>query len=66
MLKANAADSSDSLEHLAEIGEILAAGLMRLQARKSSRKSADFGESPVDLGGHQSGHADPDSLEIKA
>jgi hypothetical protein len=53
-------------ERLAEIAEILAAGVMRLQARKSSRKSADFGESSVDLAGHRSGHADPGSLEIEA
>jgi hypothetical protein len=53
-------------ERLAEIAEILAAGLMRLQARKSSRKSADFGESSVDLAGHQSGHANPNSLEVEA
>jgi hypothetical protein len=66
MLKVTAADSPDSLEHLAEIGEILAAGLMRLQGRKSSRKSTDFGESSVDLSGHQSGHVDPNSLEIEA
>jgi hypothetical protein len=53
-------------ERLTEIAEILAAGLMRLQARKSSGKSADFGECSVDLAGHQSGHADPNSLEIEA
>ena len=53
-------------ERLAELGDLLGAGLIRLHARKSSRKSADFGESSVDLGEHQSGHADPNFLEIKA
>ena len=32
---------------LTEIAEILAAGLMRLRARKSSPVSADFGESSL-------------------
>lgn len=39
-----------------EIAEILAAGLMRLQARKSSLKSADFGESSLHFSHDQSGH----------
>jgi hypothetical protein len=50
-----AAHPSD--EYLAEIAEILAAGLMRLRARKSSRISADGGESSVDFMPDQSGHA---------
>ena len=45
-------------ERLAEIAEILAAGLMRLRARKSSPLSADRGESSLDCAAHQSGHAD--------
>jgi hypothetical protein len=44
-------------DRLSEIAKLLAAGLMRLRARKSSLKSADFGESSVDFMGHQSGHA---------
>src|SRR5262245_8839067 len=43
-------------EHLAEIAEILAAGLMRLRARKSSQYSADSRESLLDCAAHQSGH----------
>jgi hypothetical protein len=34
---------------LAEIAEVLAAGLQRLLARKSSRKSAGYGESSLDF-----------------
>jgi len=42
-------------ERIAEIGEILAAGLMRLRARKSSQKSADCGEISLDILADQSG-----------
>ena len=44
-------------ERLTELGQILAAGLMRLHARKSSRLSADGGDSSVDFPPDQSGHA---------
>jgi hypothetical protein len=50
-------------DRLSEIAELLAAGLMRVRARKSSQKSADFGESSVDFSRHQSGHAEPNSRE---
>lgn len=53
-------------ERLDEIAEILAAGLMRLWARQSSPLSPDCGESSLDCSGHQSGHADQDSLEVEA
>jgi len=43
---------------LAEVADILAAGLMRLRARKSSALSAQSGESLLDCAGHQSSHAD--------
>ena len=36
-------------ERLDEVAEILAAGAMRLMARKSSRLSADRGDSSVDF-----------------
>jgi hypothetical protein len=52
-------------ERLAEVAEILAAGLMRLKARKSSHLSAHCGESSLDCAAHQSGHADR-SLEVDA
>jgi len=45
-------------ERLAELGELLARGVMRLQAPKSSRLSADRGDSFVDFVPDQSGHAD--------
>jgi hypothetical protein len=47
----------NSTESIAEIAEILAAGLMRLRARKSSPKSADLRECSVDFTPDQSGHA---------
>lgn len=44
-------------ERLAELGRILAAGLIRLRANKSSLLSADQGESSVDFSAPKSGHA---------
>ena len=44
-------------ERLSELAEILAAGLTRLWARKSSPFSAHIGDSSLDCPGHQSGHA---------
>ena len=57
---------TETEERLSEIAEILAAGLMRLQARKSSQISADCGDSSLDFTGHQSGPANPHSPEAKA
>ena len=45
-------------ERLDEIAEILALGLMRLRARKSSELAADRGECLLDCAARQSGHAD--------
>ena len=53
----------DETERLAEIAEILAIGLSRLEARKSSRKSADFGESSLHFTPAQSGDAPQYSVE---
>jgi hypothetical protein len=44
-------------ERLAELGEILARGLIRLHAREASPLSADDRDSFVDLPPHRSGHA---------
>ena len=44
-------------ERIAELADILAAGLMRLKARKSSHLSADCGESSLDCAAHRSSHA---------
>ena len=52
------ADQLSPTERLAELGQILALGLMRLSARKSSRLSPDCGDSFVDYVPDQSGHAD--------
>jgi hypothetical protein len=51
-------------ERLSEIAEILAAGLTRLAALKSSRKSAEFGESSLHSTPDQSGDAPPCSAEV--
>ncbi|CAL80529.1 hypothetical protein BRADO6941 [Bradyrhizobium sp. ORS 278] len=45
-------------ERLTEVADILAAGLTRLQARKSSSLSHNSGESSFDYPEHQSSHAD--------
>ena len=50
-------DRMTAAERLDEVADILAAGLIRLKARKSSRKSADARESSVDFTARQSGHA---------
>jgi hypothetical protein len=47
----------DPRERIAEIGEILALGLMRLRARQSSASCPEGGESPLVFGGDQSGDA---------
>jgi hypothetical protein len=45
----------DSSDHLAEIAAILAAGLLRLQSRKSSPNLATPTESPLDCAGNYGG-----------
>jgi protein involved in temperature-dependent protein secretion len=42
------ASYSDCDTHLAEVADLLAAGVMRLTAAKSSRMSADGADKPVD------------------
>ena len=44
------ASGAEEGERLSEIAEILAVGLTRLEARKSSRKSAETGESSLVTG----------------
>jgi hypothetical protein len=56
MQAANTSHESTS-ERIAEIGKILALGLMRLHARKSSDLYANSGEVSLDCVGGQSGHA---------
>jgi len=50
-------------EALAEIAEILAAGLIRLRTPKSSGISAPTGESSLHFTARPSGHADPKSKQ---
>jgi hypothetical protein len=50
-------------DHLTEIAEILAAGLMRLSASKSSQKSLEIGESLLHFSPDQSGGVPPCSAE---
>jgi len=52
-------DSWSKGERRDEIAEMLAVGLMRLMARKSSPISADPGESSLDLSAAESGHPTP-------
>lgn len=49
-------DQMTPQERIAEVAEILAAGLMRLKERKSSRKSTCCGESSLADPAHPSGH----------
>lgn len=49
--------AADARERIAEIGEILAVGLLRLKARQSSQLSDATGESSLEPIAHQSGHA---------
>jgi hypothetical protein len=51
----------DARERIAEIGEILALGLVRLRARQSSQTLADGGESSLACVAHQSGHANSET-----
>jgi hypothetical protein len=53
-------------ERLDEIAEILASGLMRLRARKSSALSRDSGESSLDFSADQRGHAPTREREARA
>ena len=52
-------DASEYRARLAELAEILAAGIARVANRKSSGEPSDFGECPLDISGYQSGHATP-------
>ena len=56
-------DSKNYCRRLDEIAEILAAGLTRLEARKSSRKPAESGESLLHFSPDQSGGVLPYSPE---
>jgi hypothetical protein len=52
-------DHMTAAERLAELGQILARGLIRLHAREASPLSADDRDSFVDLPPHRSRHATP-------
>ena len=47
--------SEDSTDHLTEIAAILAAGLLRLQSRKSSQNLPALGDSSLDCEGNSGG-----------
>jgi hypothetical protein len=57
-------NSEEANQRLSEIAELLATGLSRLETRKSSRKSADFGESSLHFTPDQSGDAPSCSAEF--
>jgi hypothetical protein len=46
-------------DHIAELAELLATGLLRVLARKSSGYSPDAGESSLHLPPDRSGHPTP-------
>jgi hypothetical protein len=50
-------------ERLAELAELLALGLIRLRARKSSELSRDRGESSLHFTPEQSGRGAPEILQ---
>jgi hypothetical protein len=50
---------SQNPKYLAEVAEILAAGLMRALARKSSGNGRSTGESSLDFSAIKSGHPTP-------
>ncbi len=54
-------ENDEAHRRIAEIGEILAAGLMRLSARQSSEFSSQNGESSLEPVGQQSGHANSET-----
>lgn len=54
-----------SARPLAELGEVLAAGLIRLESRKSSGKSAAASEEPLDFPARRSGHSAPKAQSSK-
>jgi hypothetical protein len=49
-------DRMSAAERLAEIGEILARGLIRLRARRSRQVSDDHGDSCLDFSANQRSH----------
>lgn len=55
-----------SREEIAEIAEILAAGLMRLRAPKSSKLSTEARDSSLDFTATESTHAEPINPENPA
>jgi hypothetical protein len=52
-------DPSTSKERLGEIADVLAIGLMRVLARKSSGKPGQTRESSLDFSATESGHPTP-------
>ena len=66
MNRASASWSSPDETRLSELAAILAAGLMRLKARQSSRKSPESRESSLDFVAHRSGHGQNRPVSEKA
>jgi hypothetical protein len=56
--------NADAIGRLAEIAELLATALTRLEARKSSEFPRFAGESSLHLSPDQSGHDTPCSAEV--
>jgi hypothetical protein len=60
-MQAERNDTQTSGDRIAEIGELLALGLIRLLARKSRELSVPTGESSLDCFARQSGHSQPET-----
>lgn len=58
-MQASNFDGENTSQRVADIAEILAAGLIRLSARKSSGKRSESGDSSLDLPAIKSGHPKP-------
>jgi hypothetical protein len=55
---------SQTPDDIVEIAQLLAIGLLRLEARKSSQKPAEFGESSLHFSPDQSGGVHPYAAEV--
>lgn len=53
--------ATEADERITELGQILALGLIRLHARKSTQSSADRGDSSLDFTADRSSRATPET-----
>jgi hypothetical protein len=60
-MQAETDDPETGADRIAEIGAILALGLLRLRARQSREFCAEGGDSSLDFVGGKSGHANSET-----